>query len=138
MKVCQVDQLSKGDVLRFDVEGNTYAVYQTLEGKYYATDGICTHGKTHLADGLIIGDQIECPKHNGRFSLADGSVKRAPVCVGLCTYNVRVENDVILMSLDSQGGAGVREEQASLTYKVQSNHNVATISKNWFWADRFE
>ena len=129
VKVCQVDHLAKGDVIRFDVEGSTYAVYRTEEGKYYATDGICTHGKTHLADGLIIGDQIECPKHNGRFSLVDGSVKRAPVCVGLCTYNVRVENDAILMNLDSRGGAGVSEEQPSVTYKVQSNHNVATYIK---------
>ena len=36
----------------------------------------------------IVGGTIECPKHNGRFRLADGSPARAPVCRGLCTYPV--------------------------------------------------
>ena len=74
------------DVIRFDHGKKTFALYRDDDGQLYATDGICTHGNTHLADGLVKGDIIECPKHNGRFHLADGSPARAPVCRGLATY----------------------------------------------------
>ena len=38
-----------------------------LDDEYYATDGLCTHEQVHLADGLVMDNIIECPKHNGRF-----------------------------------------------------------------------
>ena len=41
-------------------------------------------------DGLVMGDQIECPKHNGRFNYKTGAALRAPVCVNLATYPARV------------------------------------------------
>ena len=45
----------------------------------------------HLADGLVMDDIIECPKHNGRFNYKTGEAKGAPVCVNLKTYPVKVE-----------------------------------------------
>ena len=65
-------------MIRFDHENKTYAIYRTAEGTLYATDGICTHGNTHLADGFVKGKLIECPKHNGRFDITDGSPQRLP------------------------------------------------------------
>lgn len=44
----------------------------------------------HLADGLVMDDTIECPKHNGRLNYKTGATLRAPVCVDLKTYPVRV------------------------------------------------
>ncbi|GAB1855490.1 hypothetical protein MHTCC0001_03240 [Flavobacteriaceae bacterium MHTCC 0001] len=127
--VCKVEDLAKGEVIRFDCAGETYAVYRTLEDKYYATEGICTHGSTHLAEGLVIGDLIECPKHNGRFSIVDGSIQRAPVCAGLKTYDVNVENGTIYIDLNSVGGAGYDESEKAIPFKVVSNDNVATFIK---------
>jgi 3-phenylpropionate/trans-cinnamate dioxygenase ferredoxin subunit len=37
-----------------------------------------------------MGDQIECPKHNGRFDIRTGAPLRAPVCVALATWPARV------------------------------------------------
>lgn len=127
--VCHVEELDKGEVIRFDCTGETYAVYRTLEDKYYATEGICTHGSTHLAEGLVIGDLIECPKHNGRFSIVDGSIQRAPVCAGLKTYDVSVENGKVYIDLNSVGGAGYDESEQAIPFKVVSNDNVATFIK---------
>jgi len=87
--VCGGEELQSMDVLRYDHEERTYAIYRGSEGELYATDGICTHGKTHLADGLIVGKMIECPKHNGRFNLNDGSPARKPVCKALKTHEVK-------------------------------------------------
>lgn len=90
IEVCSADTLKREDVLRFDYARHSYAVYRASDDKYYATDGICTHGKTHLATGMVKGNVIECPKHNGRFDVRDGSPQRPPVCVALRTYPVRI------------------------------------------------
>jgi Na+-transporting NADH:ubiquinone oxidoreductase subunit F len=84
--VCAGADLDAAQVIRFDHGTSTYALIRDAAGKLYATDGICTHGRTHLAGGLVKDNTIECPKHNGRFHLADGSPARAPVCRGLTTY----------------------------------------------------
>ena len=65
-----------------------YALYRDSEDRLFATDGVCTHGNTHLSEGLMVGNMIECAKHNGRFNLIDGSPARAPICRGLATYPV--------------------------------------------------
>ncbi|MDX8528561.1 MocE family 2Fe-2S type ferredoxin [Mesorhizobium sp. MSK_1335] len=89
--VCSVDDIEQGGVIRFDHAGKTYAVYRSADDRYYATDGLCTHERVHLADGLVMGDEIECPKHMGRFSYVTGRIKGPPVCVNLTTHPVKVE-----------------------------------------------
>ncbi|WP_066965897.1 fatty acid desaturase [Microbulbifer sp. Q7] len=81
--------LSAEDVIRVDYRGHTYAMYRTAEGNVFATEGICTHGRTHLADGFVKGHLIECPKHNGRFDIRSGAAVRAPACSALETFAVR-------------------------------------------------
>lgn len=90
--ICALDDIEEEDVIRFDHAGKTYAVYRDLEGGVYCTDGLCTHEKVHLADGLVMDDTIECPMHNGRFNYKTGEALRAPACVALATYPARVQN----------------------------------------------
>lgn len=94
-----LDDIEPDDVTRWDHAGATYAIYRTEDDAVYASDGLCTHEQVHLADGLLMGHVIECPKHNGRFDIRDGSPKRAPVCVSLRTYPAKVEGGRILVNL---------------------------------------
>jgi Na(+)-translocating NADH:ubiquinone oxidoreductase F subunit len=128
IEVCAANHLSIEDVVRFDHAGKTYAVYCTAKGEFYATDGICTHGNTHLADGMVKGDLIECPKHNGRFNVIDGSPRRKPVCVALQTYPVRVTDGKIQLKLDP-ARSGACPLQKTYRFRVVSNENVATFIK---------
>ena len=89
--VCNATDIEPEDVLRFDKDGRTFALYRSPESTYFATDGLCTHEQVHLADGLVLGSIIECPMHNGRFDYRTGEAKGAPVCVNLKTYPVKVE-----------------------------------------------
>jgi 3-phenylpropionate/trans-cinnamate dioxygenase ferredoxin subunit len=91
IKVCGVCEIEKEDVIRFDHDGRTFAVYRTAEDTYYATDGLCTHANVHLSGGFVMGHVIECPKHNGRFDFTTGQAKGAPACVNLKTHPVKVE-----------------------------------------------
>lgn len=128
IEVCAAADLGRADALRFDHGRKTYALYRDEAGALYATDGICTHGNTHLADGLVKGRIIECPKHNGRFNLADGSPARPPVCRGLATYPLEERQGRLHLNLQRPGGAGAR---ATRTHRLRviSNRSVATFIK---------
>ena len=93
------EDIEPEDVIRFDRDGKTYALYRTEDDEYFATDGLCTHEKIHLADGLVMGRIIECPKHNGRFDYTTGLAKGAPVCVNLTTYPVKVEGGQVYIEV---------------------------------------
>lgn len=126
IEVCNITDLPKGEVIRFDFNHRTYAVYRTQEDELYATEGACTHGNAHLSDGVIIGDMIECPKHNGRFSLKDGSPKRAPVCVGITTYEAFADRGKVYLNLlPSEDYAAGKE----LKFRVVTNNNLTAFIK---------
>jgi MocE subfamily Rieske [2Fe-2S] domain protein len=69
VEVCATDAIDEEDVIRFDHGKRTFAIFRSPDDRYFATDGLCTHEQVHLADGLVIGSMIECPKHKGRSSL---------------------------------------------------------------------
>ncbi len=100
IEACAVGDIDAEDVMRFDHQGRSFAIYRSPDDRYYATDGLCTHEKVHLADGLVMDHIIECPKHNGRFDYRTGAAKGAPVCVNLATYPVRVEDGKVMIGLD--------------------------------------
>ncbi len=128
VEVCDSAKLLKADVIRFDHNHRTYAIYRTADDKLYATDGLCTHGNAHLADGLVKGEVVECAKHNGRFNLRDGQPVRLPVCVALRTHAVRESHGKIYFNLKSGDEYGVNEPPTH-TFRVVSNQNVATFIK---------
>lgn len=99
IKVCDADEIDAEDVMRFDHAGHTYAIYRSPDDNFFATDGLCTHEKIHLADGLVMDHVIECPKHNGRFNYKTGAALGAPVCVNLTTYPAKVEDGEVFIQV---------------------------------------
>lgn len=95
----QAEDIDPEDVIRFDHADRTFAIYRTADDKFYATDGLCTHARVHLAGGLVMDQLVECPKHNGRFNFTTGQAQGAPVCVDLKTYAVKVEAGQIFLRL---------------------------------------
>jgi len=126
IEVCSGADIGIEDVIRFDHGRKTFALCRDDEGILFATDGICTHGNTHLADGLVKGKIVECPKHNGRFNLKDGSPARAPVCRGLATFPIEERAGRIWLNVVKTGGDGARGTR-SVTLRVVSARNVATF-----------
>lgn len=99
IKTCNVDDIEPEDVMRFDHGELTFAIYRSTDGKFFATDGLCTHQNVHLAGGFVMDNLIECPKHNGRFDFTTGQAKGAPVCVNLKTYPTKVEGGAVFIQL---------------------------------------
>ncbi len=124
LEVCPDTDLLAEDAVRFDFREKTYALYRAADNKLYATDGVCTHGKTHLTGGVVIGNQIECPKHNGRFNLVDGSVARPPVQVPINTYVIKEENGKIFVNVDVP--LDDIDQTKAYSFEVISNESVST------------
>jgi 3-phenylpropionate/trans-cinnamate dioxygenase ferredoxin subunit len=99
MAVCLEGEVAREDVLEVDGAGRNLAIYRTADGRYYATDGLCTHEQARLADGLVMGCMIECPKHNGRFDFTTGKATRRPARIDLKTYPVKVESGTVFVHI---------------------------------------
>jgi Na+-transporting NADH:ubiquinone oxidoreductase subunit F len=119
--------LEREDAIRFDHAGRTYAIYRTSDDQFFASDGICTHGNTHLAGGMLKGRIIECPKHNGRFDIRDGSPQRLPACVAIKTYPVKVTRGRVLMKLTSDSPTDPHLK--THRFEVLRNTNVTPFIK---------
>ena len=100
---CRAEDVELEDVIRFDHAGQTYAVYRSPDDSFHCTAGYCTHEAAHLADGLVIDNIIECPKHNGRFDYRTGKAKSAPACIDLPTYDVKVEGGFVYIRTGGPG-----------------------------------
>jgi len=100
VEICDLGLLVPGDVLRFEHGDRSYAIYRTQIGQLFATDGKCTHGNAQLADGFLQGACIECPKHNGRFDIRDGSILRPPPRVPLKTCQVREKGGKVWLKVE--------------------------------------
>ncbi|MCP5082408.1 MAG: Rieske 2Fe-2S domain-containing protein [Alphaproteobacteria bacterium] len=98
IKACAADEIDDEDLIRWDYDGQTFALFNTPRG-FFATDGLCTHEDQHLEDGIVIGQVIECPLHQGRFDIASGKALSAPVCVDLKTYPVKLEAGCVFVDI---------------------------------------
>ena len=92
---CDFASVATNDVVRFDSQEQTFAVIKLDDGRCSVIDGLCTHGKAHLAEGFVDGTTIECPKHNGRFNVLTGEPFASPVRVATNVYETRVNDDKI-------------------------------------------
>ena len=96
---CAADDIDPEDVVPFTRDGRAYAIYRSPESGYYATDGHCTHERTLLCDGLVEGQVIECPMHNGRFDYTSGRALGPPVLTDLRTYPAKVADGTVYIEV---------------------------------------
>ncbi len=82
--------------------GNQYIAIYRVDGKFYATDDICTHEFASLCEGFIDGDIVECPLHAGQFHIPTGKAMSPPVTEDLKTFAVKVEGDDIYVEVPKE------------------------------------
>ena len=96
---CGVGDIEEESGIRFDHGGRTFAIFCNDRLEYYCTDGLCTHEDVHLADGLVMENTVECPKHASVFDFTTGEVETPPACENLRTYSVKVEDGRVFIDL---------------------------------------
>lgn len=96
--VADTTDLAEREVIGREAGGRKLALYR-VEGAYYATADLCTHGQARLSEGEVVEGHIECPLHFGLFEIWTGKAAGAPVSRDLATYPVRVEDGRIEVDL---------------------------------------
>lgn len=95
-----VSDVEDEDVVQVVIKGLELAVYR-LGGQFYATEDACTHGQASLSEGVVVGDIIECPLHQGRFCIRSGKPKGGPVSVPLRTFVTKLESGKVFVQVDA-------------------------------------
>lgn len=98
VRVAKVGDVSPSSVMKVEAAGKPIALFN-LDGRYYATDEICTHAHASLAEGFVMDDTVECPLHGATFSIKTGEALSAPATEPLATYSVRVDGEDILVGI---------------------------------------
>ena len=92
------DDVPQDDVIGLAVAGRDIALYG-VDGEVFATDNTCTHGRARLCDGFLLGHEIECPLHQGRFDIRDGQPTCEPATDTLRVYPVKVEGGRVYVQI---------------------------------------
>jgi len=98
IRLCAAGDIAEGEVRQVELDdGRTLAVYH-VDGEYFATDDLCTHGDASLSEGEIEEGRILCPYHMGSFDIRTGEAVAAPCSIAIRTYRVTVaDGDVLLL-----------------------------------------
>ncbi len=96
--LCKTGDLAPGNARRVERKDGDIAVYN-LDGKFYATEDRCSHGLSSLAEGEVIGDEIECSMHFGSFHIPSGEARQPPCSVAIRTFKVDIRGEDVFAVL---------------------------------------
>jgi nitrite reductase/ring-hydroxylating ferredoxin subunit len=97
--LCGTADVAPGNAIKVEAGGLSLAVFN-VDGEFFVTDDLCTHGPGSLSEGYIEGDVVECNFHNGQFNIKTGEVVSPPCMVPIKTYKTVVEGDRLLIETD--------------------------------------
>jgi 3-phenylpropionate/trans-cinnamate dioxygenase ferredoxin component len=96
--VLPVEELAINAVKIVDAGGKRILLAND-EGEIRAVSAYCTHDGGDL-DGEEVDDhEVICHRHGARFDLETGEATRMPAVFGLATFETKVENGRIMVSV---------------------------------------
>ena len=99
VKVATRAELPPGGKKLVEIDGRAIAVFN-VDGGFYAIDDVCTHDGGPLADGELIGCEIECPRHGARFDVRTGRPLCMPAIEPVTVHTVELRGDDIYVATD--------------------------------------
>ena len=93
-RVAMVADVPEDGTLQVAFGGEPVCLFN-LGGTLYATHDTCTHGHASLADGFIVGENIECPLHQGQFHIATGKAVGSPCVIDIRSYPVKIDSGAV-------------------------------------------
>jgi nitrite reductase/ring-hydroxylating ferredoxin subunit len=97
--LCSTDEVAPGNALKVESGDLVLAVFN-VDGEFYVTDDLCTHGPGSLSEGYIEDDVVECNFHNGQFNIKTGEVVSPPCMIPIKTYKTTVEGGRVFIETD--------------------------------------
>ena len=99
LDLCSTADIEPGNALKVEAGELSLAVFN-VDGEFFVTDDLCTHGPGSLSEGYIDGDVVECNFHNGQFNIKTGEVVAPPCMIPIKTYKTIVEGDRVFIEAD--------------------------------------
>ena len=96
VRAASASELPDGEMMLVEV-GDERILLSKVDGEIYAINEVCPHADGSLTDGLIEGDEVECPLHGSLFNLKTGENTGPPASENLARYAVRVEGDDVFV-----------------------------------------
>ena len=99
-KVAHIDEIPLRRMKSFEIDFVNIVVCHTEDG-FFAIADECSHDSAPISAGRINRKgQIVCPRHGAQFECKTGDVTHPPAVVGIDTYEVKIEDDEIYVSID--------------------------------------
>ncbi len=97
-RVAKMGEIPDGGMMQVVAHGEPVGLYRIGEDVFAISD-YCTHEQTFLTDGEFEAEllEVECPLHGSRFNVATGEVRILPATKPVPTYEVKIEDDVVLV-----------------------------------------
>lgn len=99
VRVASLGELPIGSITPFELRRTKFVLCRTA-GSVFAVANECSHDSEPISNGRIRGNEIMCTRHGAKFDLATGAVTHPPALVPIDTYEVRIENDDVLVNLE--------------------------------------
>lgn len=99
VKTIETSAVDAEGVAKAQAGGQRIALY-AVDGEYFATSDVCTHGQAFLSDGYLDGHLIECPLHQGLFDVRTGAPAGAPCTVPVRSFPVKVEDGFLHVQVE--------------------------------------
>lgn len=81
-----------------EIDGQAIAIFN-IAGSYYAIADVCSHDDGPVAEGDLLGFEIECPRHGAHFDVRNGKVLSFPAIVDIPSYPVKIEGGELSIGL---------------------------------------
>ncbi|MGH7007067.1 MAG: Rieske (2Fe-2S) protein [Stellaceae bacterium] len=105
LRLCRVDDAADDAPARVEVAGAVYAVAKAGNDFFVFADQ-CTHGPGKLSEGAVLGSELECPFHQGRFDLRTGRPTYPPCTEPVRTWTATVKAGEIFIDPDEPAKSG--------------------------------
>jgi nitrite reductase/ring-hydroxylating ferredoxin subunit len=97
VKVASAGDLKPNQMKAVDADGKPVLLVN-LNGTFYAIGNKCTHSGCRLSNGTLKGDTVQCGCHGSIFDAKTGNVVKGPAKNAEPKYEVKIENDQVIIS----------------------------------------
>lgn len=95
--LCRSNDVPPGAIISVDRGDGTAIAVCNVAGTFYALDDLCSHGASALSEGQLIGCEVECVLHKGRFDVTTGKATRRPAKKPVVTYACTVQDGLVYL-----------------------------------------
>jgi ferredoxin-NADP reductase/nitrite reductase/ring-hydroxylating ferredoxin subunit len=136
-KVADKQDLQRSGLMKVESGGNSI-VLSMVNGEIYALDAVCSHEGGPLEEGTLDGYEIECPWHGSKFDVRTGEVRNPPADTPQSVYEVKVENNDILIRRSTQSKTQGQPVQTQASREAQRERASAVYQLKFSEKQKFE